>query len=74
MFSVQADVDKVQQFKLATENKLRDVRCPEHHQAPRLRFHGHTLQNIRISLSGCCPKVMQIANARISSSLPHFSN
>src|SRR5580704_9906205 len=67
MFSVPTDFDRlnVERFKQATEEKVRDVRCPEHHQAPRVRFQGNSLRDITISLSGCCPKVMEIANARI---------
>ena len=70
MFVVPADFDtaRVERFKRATEEKLRDVRCPEHHQPPRLRFHGATLRDISISISGCCAHVMAIANARIGSS------
>jgi 5'-3' exonuclease len=69
MFSVVTDFDKlrVERFKQATEEKLRDIRCPEHHQPPRLRFHGSSLRDITISLSGCCYRVMEIANARIGS-------
>jgi 5'-3' exonuclease len=69
MFSVVTDFDKlrVERFKRATEDKLRDIRCPEHHQPPRLRFHGTSLRDITISLSGCCYRVMEIANARIGS-------
>ncbi len=69
MFSVVTDFDKlrVERFKQATEDKLRDVRCPDHHQQPRLRFLGTSLHDITISLSGCCPKLMEIANARIGS-------
>ena len=69
MFSVATDFDsvRVERFKQATEEKLRDVRCPEHNQAPRLRFHGSSLRDITVSLSGCCSKLMEIANARISS-------
>ncbi len=68
MFSVVTDVDRVrvERFKQTTEDKLRDVRCPDHRQAPRVRFHGASLRDITISLTGCCPKVMEIANARIS--------
>ena len=70
MFSVFTDFDSlgVDRFKQVTEDKLRDVRCPEHHQAPRIRFHGSSLRDITISLSGCCSKVMEIANARIGRS------
>jgi hypothetical protein len=71
MFSVLTDFDKasIQRFKQATEEKLRDVRCPEHHRPPRVRFQGESLRDIQISLSGCCAKVMEIANARIGASL-----
>lgn len=70
MFAVLTDFDRmgVERFKQATEEKLRDVRCPEHHQPPRIRFHGSSLRDITISLSGCCSKLMVIANARIGSS------
>ena len=68
MFAVLTDFDRdgVEQFKLATEDKLRDVRCPEHNQPPRIRFHGDSLKDISISVSGCCRRVMQIANQKIS--------
>ena len=67
MFSVFTDFDSVgvERFKQVTEDKLRGVRCPEHHQPPRVRFHGSSLRDISISLSGCCSKLMEIANARI---------
>jgi 5'-3' exonuclease len=69
MFSVLTDFDRirVERFKQATEEKLRDIRCPEHNQPPRLRFHGSSLRDISVSLSGCCAKVMEIANAKIGS-------
>ncbi len=72
MFSVVTDFDRlrVERFKQATEEKLRDVRCPDHHQPPRVRFQGDSLRNITVSLSGCCSRVMEIANARIGSSQP----
>ncbi len=31
---------RVERFKQATKEKLRGVRCPEHHQQPRLHFTG----------------------------------
>jgi hypothetical protein len=67
MFSVLTDFDRirVERFKQATGEKLRDVRCPEHRQAPRLRFHGNSMRDISISLSGCCSKLMDLANSRI---------
>ena len=67
MFSVFTDFDRlgVERFKQVTEDKLRHVRCPEHHQPPRVRFYGSSLRDITLSLSGCCAHLMEIANARI---------
>jgi len=59
---------QVERFKQATEEKLRGLRCPEHRRPPRISFHGNCLREISISLSGCCPKVMELANARIGGS------
>jgi hypothetical protein len=69
MLSVLTDFDRtcVERFKQATEEKLRDVRCPEHRQAPRLRFQGTSLRDISISISGCCQKVMDLANSAVGS-------
>jgi len=69
MFPVSADFDRarVERFKRVTEEKLRGVRCPEHHQLPRVRFHGASLREMSISLTGCCAKLMELANARIAS-------
>jgi len=68
MFVVFTDSDRarVERFKQSTREKLRDVRCPEHHQPPRLQFHGVTLRDITISLSGCCERLMVVANARVA--------
>jgi hypothetical protein len=49
---------------------LRGVRCPEHHQPPRLHFHGESLREITISLSGCCARLMDLANARVALATP----
>jgi hypothetical protein len=56
----------VDEFKQLTASKLRDVRCPKHRQAPRLRFHGSSLRDITIQMSGCCEKLLAIANQKIA--------
>jgi hypothetical protein len=63
-----ADFDsiRVERFKQATKEKLHGLRCPDHHQSPRLHFSGLTLRDITISMSGCCEKLMELANARIA--------
>jgi hypothetical protein len=65
---VLSDFDRVrvERFKQATQEKLRHVRCPEHHRPPRVRFQGNSIRDISVSVSGCCSKVMEIANAEIS--------
>ncbi len=72
MFVVFKDSDRMQveRFKQSTREKLRGVRCPEHHQPPRLHFHGVSLQEITISLSGCCARLMELANARVALAEP----
>jgi 5'-3' exonuclease len=56
----------VERFKQSTKEKLRGVRCPDHRQPPRLHFQGDALREITISMSGCCEKLMALANARIA--------
>jgi hypothetical protein len=58
-------MDEVEQFKRATEQKLHGIRCPDHRQPPRLRFEGSSLHDININLSGCCRKLMTMANEAI---------
>jgi hypothetical protein len=72
MFVVFTDSDRmrVERFKQSTREKLRGVRCPEHHQAPRLHFQGVSLDEITISLSGCCARLMELANAQIALAEP----
>lgn len=59
------DVERLEAFKDLTARKLRDVRCPEHHQSPRLRFNGRSLRDITITMSGCCDKLIALANEAI---------
>jgi hypothetical protein len=61
-----ADCDSVELFKRRTAQKLAGVCCPRHRQAPRLRFEGSGLKDITVSLSGCCPKLMELANQAIA--------
>jgi hypothetical protein len=58
--------DAVQEFKQHTADKLREIRCPRHRQAPRLKFRGSSLQEITIQMSGCCDKLIEMANRAIA--------
>jgi hypothetical protein len=55
----------VDEFKLRTTRKLDDLRCPVHGQAPRLRFEGSSLRDVAIRMSGCCDRLIALANQRI---------
>jgi hypothetical protein len=68
MFVVFQDSDRirVERFKQATRQKLHGVRCPVHRHPPRVQFHGVTLREITISLSGCCARLMELANAGVA--------
>jgi hypothetical protein len=56
----------VQEFKEQTARKLQDIRCPDHRQPPRLKFQGLTLRDVSVQLSGCCGKVLALANRAIA--------
>jgi hypothetical protein len=62
----QSRPDDLDGFKEFTARKLEDLRCPDHHQPPRLRFHGSTLRDVTIQISGCCGTLASMANARIA--------
>jgi hypothetical protein len=59
---------RVAAFKDLTQGKVKDLRCPDHGQAPRVRFEGGTLRDIRIRMSACCDKLIQAANLKIADS------
>jgi hypothetical protein len=65
---VRDSAPELDQFKTATAGKLAEVRCPVHRQAPRLRFEGESLREVTIQLSGCCGKLMALANQAIAKS------
>ena len=56
----------VQEFKENTASKLEAVRCPDHRQPPRLKFSGTTLRDVTIQMSGCCAKLLELANKAIA--------
>jgi hypothetical protein len=56
----------VEEFKKHTARKLEAVRCPDHRQPPRLQFRGSTLRDVTIQMSGCCDKLLELANRAIA--------
>jgi len=67
---VAAELEKArfEQFKQQAQRKLQGVYCPDHHKPPRLKINGHSLHDASLSLSGCCDKLMVIANEAIANS------
>ena len=60
------ELQRLQDFKKHTEDKLRGIRCPRHHQAPRVKFHGSSLREISITMTGCCDQLIELANRAIA--------
>ena len=60
------ELTTLEDFKKRTEHKLREVRCPDHRQSPRLKFRGSTLKEVTIQMSGCCSKLIEMANRAIA--------
>ena len=58
--------EELEQFKRATEDKLQGLRCPMHRRGPELRFSGSSLRDVSIRMSGCCARLMVLANAAIA--------
>lgn len=56
----------VEEFKKNTARKLESVRCPDHRQTPRLKFTGSTLRDVTIQMSGCCSRLIELANRAIA--------
>jgi hypothetical protein len=58
--------ETIEEFKQRTLKKLDDVRCPDHHQVPRLSFRGATLRDVSIQMNACCAKLAALANQKIA--------
>ncbi|HXP84760.1 MAG TPA: hypothetical protein VN841_08580 [Bryobacteraceae bacterium] len=63
---VQPQLGGLEEFKRRTALKLEGVRCPDHRQPPRLKFRGASLRDVSVEMSGCCAKLIEIANRAIA--------
>jgi hypothetical protein len=61
-----APEQRIDDFKQRTARKLEGLRCPDHRQPPRLKFHGTTLREVTVQMSGCCAKLIEMANRAIT--------
>jgi hypothetical protein len=64
--AVQPRLESLEEFKRRTALKLAGVRCPDHRQPPRLKFRGASLRDVSVEMSGCCAKLIEIANRAIA--------
>jgi hypothetical protein len=46
--------------------QLRDVRCPEHRQPPRVTVVGQSTDQMDIKIEGCCERVVTAAERVLS--------
>ena len=58
--------EELESFKRVTENKVRGLRCPTHRRRPEVCFNGSSLRDVTIRMSGCCARLMELANAAIA--------
>ncbi len=61
-----SEAERIQFFQERTYAKLDGIRCPLHHLPPKLQFNGRTLREMTISMSGCCQRLIEIANKAIA--------
>lgn len=47
--------------------KVGDARCPEHGQAPSIVCKGRTLEELHFEVHGCCKRLVETVNAKLSS-------
>jgi len=66
IFVVRTAAGTLEAFKEHTSHKLCDVLCPDHKQAPRLKFRGESLREVSIQISACCDKLSAMANAAVA--------
>ncbi|HZU27074.1 MAG TPA: hypothetical protein VFA04_16220 [Bryobacteraceae bacterium] len=62
--------EELDSFKRATENKVHGLRCPTHRRRPEVCFSGTSLRDVSIRMSGCCARLMELANAAIAGRAP----
>jgi len=58
--------EELDSFKRTTQSKVCGLRCPTHGRTPDVRFSGASLRDVTIRMSGCCEKLMTLANAAIA--------
>ena len=44
------------------QERLGQVRCPQHHQQPRVRASGSSLDQLKLTIAGCCQELKDTAS------------
>lgn len=57
--------NSLEQFKKYTTDKIRDLYCPRHQKQPQVVFNGVSLKEVKVSMTGCCETLMELANKAI---------
>lgn len=56
----------VEEFRKQTESKLDGIHCPHHRKAPQVIIRGTSLRDATVQISGCCDRLIQLANVAIA--------
>ena len=60
-------VDEATRKKIAAyiEDRVGDLRCPEHDKAPTIVVNGDNLETMSFDVTGCCTKLIQITKEKL---------
>jgi len=60
----------VSQIRRIVQEKLGEIRCPDHKEAPRsIEIRGESLETLSIHVEGCCDKLTQAAVDAVEANL-----
>ncbi len=61
-------IDEVTRKKVAQfiEDRVGDLRCPDHGKAPTVTCSGTSLDDISFEVTGCCPKIIALTQEHLS--------
>jgi hypothetical protein len=61
-------VDEATRRKVAAfiEERVGDLRCPDHGKAPTIACSGDSLETLSFDVTGCCPKIIALTREKLS--------
>ena len=61
-------MDEAARKKVANfiNERVGELRCPDHHKAPTIICKGDSLDNLTFDVTGCCTKIIQMTKEKLS--------